>query len=178
VKGKRTVLVFLDCEGMNSWERLEIEDQLLALLSASLSNLTLLKTHFTFDRYVSQMLERFNLGASKVISMCGRSSSNKVYRGSLMFALKDTQASSVGEVRREFNSHLERMVQQPENFLTTMYSGQYSLADFPSHQSKGFYRKLEKVGPVLVLKNFGDFKYRRVSLSGIFISGIFFSAGH
>jgi len=94
VKGKQTVLVFLDCEGMNSWERLEIEDQLLALLSASLSNLTLLKTHFTFDRYVSQMLERFNLGASKVISMCGGSSApTKVYRGSLMFALKDTQAS-------------------------------------------------------------------------------------
>lgn len=51
----------------------EIEDQMLALLSAALSSLTLLKTHFTFDRYVSQMLQRFNLGASKVISMCGSS---------------------------------------------------------------------------------------------------------
>jgi len=91
IQGKMVVLVFLDCEGMNSWERLEIEDQLLALLSASLSNLTLLKTHFTFDRYVSQMLERFNLGASKVISMCGGSSPSKVYRGSIMLALKDTQ---------------------------------------------------------------------------------------
>lgn len=72
-QGKEMIVVFLDCEGMNSWERLEIEDQMLALMSAALSNLTLLKTHFTFDRYVSQMLQRFNLGASKVISMCGTS---------------------------------------------------------------------------------------------------------
>jgi len=42
------------------------------------------------------------------------------------------------------------MVQQPENFLSTMYSGKFSLADFPSHQSKGFYRKLEKVAAQLV----------------------------
>jgi len=98
-QGKPVVLIFLDCEGMNSWERLEIEDQLLALLSASLSNLTLLKTHFTFDRYVSQMLQRFNLGASKVISMCGGSSSpSKVYRGSLMFALKDTQVNLLAQL--------------------------------------------------------------------------------
>jgi len=61
------------------------------------------------------------------------------------------QASSVGEVRREFRGHLERMVQQPDNnFLTTMYSGRFSLADFPSHQSKGFYRKLEKVASQLL----------------------------
>lgn len=51
---------------MNSWVRTESEDMLLALLSAALSNMTLLKTHFAFDRYVAQMLARFNLGASKV----------------------------------------------------------------------------------------------------------------
>ena len=57
MQGKHVIMVFLDCEGMNSWERLEIEDQLLALLSASLSSLTLLKTHFTFDRYQSDLEE-------------------------------------------------------------------------------------------------------------------------
>lgn len=43
----------------------------------------------------------------------------QVYCGSLMFALKDTQASAVKEVRREFTSHLQRMVgfQQPKSPL-------------------------------------------------------------
>ncbi|KAK9798911.1 hypothetical protein WJX73_008623 [Symbiochloris irregularis] len=119
VEVKEVNIVFLDCEGMNSWERLEIEDQLLALFSAALSSLTLLKTQFTFDRYVSQMLLRFNLGASKVISMCSS------------------------------KSQAQRMVQQDDNFLATMYSGEYSLADFPCHQSRGFFRKLEKVAAKL-----------------------------
>jgi len=56
----------------------------------------------------------------------------------------------VKEVRKEFTKHLERMVQQDENFLATMYGGNYAIADFPSHQSKGFYRKLEKVGAELM----------------------------
>lgn len=43
MQGKTVIMVFLDCEGMNSWERLEVEDSMLALLSAALSNLTLLK---------------------------------------------------------------------------------------------------------------------------------------
>ena len=58
---------------MGSWERQESEYQMLALLSAALSNLTLLKTHFTFDRYVTQMLQSFNMGASKVKQLCGNS---------------------------------------------------------------------------------------------------------
>jgi len=118
--------MFLDCEGMNSWERLEIEDQLLALLSASLSNLTLLKTHFTFDRYVSQMLERFNLGASKVISMCGGSSATaKVYRGSLMFALKDTQVGSLPVKHQQYSIN---------NCLASSMSGG---ANLQGHEVKG-----------------------------------------
>lgn len=34
----------------------------------------------------------------------------QVYKGSLMFALKDTPAAIVRDVRAEFNHHLERMV--------------------------------------------------------------------
>ncbi|KAK9815730.1 hypothetical protein WJX72_008687 [[Myrmecia] bisecta] len=135
--------------GMNSWERTENEDMLLALFSAALSYVTMLKIHFTFDRYVASTLERFNLGASKVKSMCGSSQQTKVYKGSLMFALKDTQASAVREIRTDFRNHLQRVVQQPDNFLSTMYSGRYTLADFPSHQTPSFYRKLEAVAAAL-----------------------------
>lgn len=42
-------------------------------------------------------------------------------------------------------------VQQPDNFLATMYSGKYSLADFPSHQKLAFYKKLEKVAAELAV---------------------------
>lgn len=52
--------------GIGSWERTEAEDMLLSLLSAAVSNLTMFKTHFTFDRYMDQTLKRFNLGAPKV----------------------------------------------------------------------------------------------------------------
>ena len=54
-------------QGIGSWERTESEDMLLSLLSAAVSDLTMFKTHFSFDRYTNQTLKRFNLGAPKVI---------------------------------------------------------------------------------------------------------------
>jgi hypothetical protein len=44
-------MVYLDCEGLGSWERTESEDMLLALVSAAMASLTMFKTHFDFNRY-------------------------------------------------------------------------------------------------------------------------------
>lgn len=90
--------MLLDFEGIGSWERTEQEDMLLSLLSAAVSNVTLFKTHFSFDRYTHQTLQRFNLGAPKVRAMCGGASSG-VFNGSIAFCLKDVVGNDLGAVK-------------------------------------------------------------------------------
>lgn len=92
--------MLLDFEGIGSWERTEQEDMLLSLLSAALSNVTLFKTHFTFDRYTQQTLQRFNLGAPKVRAMCA-GSDKRVFAGDIVFCLKDVVGSAVDDVKEE-----------------------------------------------------------------------------
>ena len=57
---------FIVLAGIGSWERTETEDMLMSLFSAAISNITVFKTHFDFNRYTEQTLSRFNTGAPKV----------------------------------------------------------------------------------------------------------------
>lgn len=98
--GQPCLLLLLDFEGIGSWERTEQEDMLLSLLSAAISNWTLFKTHFTFDRYTQQTLQRFNLGAPKVRAMCGGADA-RVFAGDIVFCLKDVVGFAVEEVKEE-----------------------------------------------------------------------------
>ena len=99
--GRTCLLVAMDFEGLGSWERTESEDMLLSLLSAAITNVTLYKTHFTFDRNTCQTLQRFNLGAPKVRAMCGGAAVGKVFNGDIVFCLKDVVESAVAGVKAE-----------------------------------------------------------------------------
>jgi hypothetical protein len=98
--GQTCLLVLLDFEGIGSWERTEQEDMLQSLFSAAVSNVTLFKTHFTFDRYTQQTLQRFNMGAPKVKAMTG-GADTRVFSGDIVFCLKDVMSSAVDEVKDE-----------------------------------------------------------------------------
>jgi hypothetical protein len=59
VGGHPVLMVYLDCEGLGSWERTENEDMLLALVSAAMASLTMFKTHFDFNRYTRRCSPSF-----------------------------------------------------------------------------------------------------------------------
>ena len=73
-QGKELNVVCLDCEGMCSEERLESEDQMLALMVTALSSFTVYRTDSTSDRHLRDMLQSFSRGASKVTDICKDSS--------------------------------------------------------------------------------------------------------
>jgi len=98
--GRPVRWVLLDAEGIGSWERTEQEDMLLSLLVAAVSSITMFKTHFTFDRYTQQTLQRFNQGAPKVRAMCA-GADRRVFAGELVFCLKDVMGNACGAAKDE-----------------------------------------------------------------------------
>ena len=51
--------------------------------------------------------------------MCG-ASGNLVFRGDIMFTLKDCQHSAVDEIHAEFQGKLEEVVQQVRQYISTL----------------------------------------------------------
>lgn len=95
-------------------------------------------------------LERFNQGAPKVKAMCGITQ-QALYKGRFMFALKDTQASNADEVVREFGHKTETLLQEADNFLSTMYPAGVTIAAFPFLEDGAFYDALSEVQGILEL---------------------------
>lgn len=60
-----------------------------------------------------------------------------------MFALKDTQESNAKEVKKEFTHKTEALLQETENFLTSMFRKGITFAPFPSFGESNLLR-----GPV------------------------------
>lgn len=96
----------------------------------------------------SSTLERFNQGAPKVKAMCGVSQ-QALYQGSFMFALKDTQTSNADEVVKEFGHKTETLLQEADNFLSTMYPAGVTIAAFPFLEDSAFYDALSEVEGIL-----------------------------
>eukprot|EP00892_Ulva_mutabilis_P011348 jgi/Ulvmu1/8586/UM045_0029.1 len=105
--GVETALVFLDCEGIGSPQRHEVEDMLHCLLVGAVWSLTMFKTHFAFTTELMETLRRINKGAERVADICGSSGAGSagavaaggaasgaskrplLFRRSIMFCLKD-----------------------------------------------------------------------------------------
>jgi hypothetical protein len=96
----------------------------------------------------SSTLERFNQGAPKVKAMCGVTQ-HALYKGKFMFALKDTQDSNAEEVMKEFGHKTEALLQEQDNFLSTMYPDGVIFAAFPFLEDPAFYEALGDVTPIL-----------------------------
>lgn len=54
--GAETAVVFLDCEGIGSPQRHEVEDMLHCLLVGAVSSLTMFKTHFAFTTFAPTLI--------------------------------------------------------------------------------------------------------------------------
>ena len=68
----------------------------------------------------------------------------RVFRGSIMFCLKDVPADSMRSIIRDFNKPLNSMVRNGDNFVSAIYNNKLSLAAFPS-LSREFYTTLQRV---------------------------------
>jgi hypothetical protein len=80
--------------------------------------------------------------------MCGMTQ-QALYQGTFMFPLKDTQESNAEEVMTEFGHKTEALLQEPDNFLSTMFPNGVIFAAFPFLENPAFYEALGDVRAVL-----------------------------
>ena len=65
------------------------------------------------------MLNRMNKGAQKVGDISGSGGEDLIFRGGIMFCLKDVQRDGMRSSVSEFNSRMRGFVQSGQNFVQT-----------------------------------------------------------
>jgi hypothetical protein len=87
-----------------------------------------------------------DIGGRSGASGAPATSESLIFRGSIMFCLKDTPADA-GEKRgiiKDFRGPMTRMVKAGDNFVTAIYGNKLAITAFPGI-SPAFYSTLERV---------------------------------
>lgn len=86
-----------------------------------------------------------NKGAQKVQAIAGSSGESLIFRGRILFCLKDVTADSSTSARKSFESKLANFVQSGENSFSKIFgSSKINVAAFPP-LSRKFYKQLQEV---------------------------------
>jgi hypothetical protein len=85
-----------------------------------------------------------NKGAQKVSDVTGTSGENLIFRGGVMFCLKDVQNAAMFSTVGEFKGKVKDYVHSGHNFVSTMYKNSVTISAFPP-LSRAFFKVLEKV---------------------------------
>eukprot|EP00899_Mesostigma_viride_P011986 jgi/Mesvir1/20789/Mv07899-RA.2 len=144
--------VILDFEGLGSFERTEQEDMLLSVFNAAISNCTLFKTEFRLDRDLERLFARFQGGMGLL------KGDARLFRGCFCIVVKDVADRDVKAINQEFNSKIalitrskegEQGLAIPDNFIKSMYGGEYAIVPFPPLGSEKFYLDLEDLFQII-----------------------------
>lgn len=95
-------------------------------------------------RELTEMLNRMNKGAQKVGDISGSGGEDLIFRGGIMFCLKDVQRDGMRSSVKEFNSRMRGFVQSGQNFVATIYKNNVSVGAFPP-LSRQFFKLLQQV---------------------------------
>jgi hypothetical protein len=79
-----------------------------------------------------------------VQAISGAGGARLIFRGSIMFCLKDVERSSMRSVVKEFSGKISGLVQSGDNFVSSIYSNEVSVSAFPK-LGRPFYKTLERV---------------------------------
>ena len=85
-----------------------------------------------------------NKGAQKVSDISGTAGENLIFRGGVMFCLKDVQRGAMNSTVGEFRGKIKDYVQAGENFVSTIYRNSVAISAFPP-LSRAFFRVLRTV---------------------------------
>lgn len=109
------IFVF-DCEGLFSRQRREIEEIKLITFLAALCDFTYLNQDLSFNRHLNSLLN--NLSNS-----IGRINGNNVFKGQLVWTVRDVSNDGKEGAEREFKSHLETFQRDEMGFLSKLFDG-------------------------------------------------------
>jgi hypothetical protein len=95
-------------------------------------------------RELTETLKRMNKGAQKVSDITGTSGESLIFRGGVMFCLKDVQRAAMPSTVGEFKGKIKDYVQAGQNFVSTIYHNSVVISAFPP-LSRLFFKALRTV---------------------------------
>jgi hypothetical protein len=97
-------------------------------------------------RELTEMLHRMNKGAQKVGDISGSNGEELIFRGGIMFCLKDVQRDALRPSVAEFTSKIKGFVQGGQNFVSSLYKNNVRVGEF-APLSRPFFKTLLNVRP-------------------------------
>jgi len=149
-----SLLVVLDFEGIGSFQRTDTEDMLLSILNAAVSNMTLFKTDYSFDRTTEAIFSQFQSGVSHI------KGDDRLFRGIFGVIIKDVAESAVDELQEFFESKLGSIISRNEgnNFLSQMYQEGYAIVPFTPLGTAEYYEQLDSELAPLATQKISPFR--------------------
>ncbi|KAJ3100214.1 hypothetical protein HDU96_010418, partial [Phlyctochytrium bullatum] len=135
--GRKTIYVGLDFEGLQSIERSHQEDAMLAVFNCAVSNLVLMKTHFSLGRDLTSMFQRFQDGATLFDATSGK----KMFTSRLALIIKDVAEADMRGIVEEFEGKFSEMVarEEEDNFVTRLHGSGMTIWPYPLFNNPAFY---------------------------------------
>ncbi|KAJ3115004.1 hypothetical protein HDU96_001355 [Phlyctochytrium bullatum] len=134
---RKTIYVGLDFEGLQSIERSHQEDAMLAVFNCAVSNLVLMKTHFSLGRDLTSMFQRFQDGATLFDATSGK----KMFTSQLALIIKDVAEADMRGIVEEFESKFAEMVarEEEDNFVSRLHGNGMTIWPYPLFNNPAFY---------------------------------------
>jgi hypothetical protein len=121
-------IICLDCEGLFSSQRKEIEEIKMLSFLTGFSDFTYLNTDLTFNRYQSQLISNLNNSVTRL-------KGENFFKGKLIWTLRDISDDTKSGAWTEFEGHLES--KEGIEFIKNIFGGEFNfvcLNNFKHHQ--------------------------------------------
>lgn len=121
------IFVVLDCEGLFSSERRPIEETKMCLFLAAISDVTILNSDISFNRYILRVFDQY----SRLEDLLQKPG---LFRGSLEFALRDVPQHQNSGATEEALNHIHQLTRS--DFLFHLFHGQVAVTSYHNFELK------------------------------------------
>jgi len=137
VKSAGKILIVLDCEGLFSVERTELEEIKLCVLLSAISDVTILNQDLAMGKYLSDLLEKFERAKNRV-------SGNNLFKGILNIVIRDvSEPEGACQDLRKVISTLAS--QNRTKFINTIFSGMLKIVPLHYFEAEEFEQEVDKL---------------------------------
>lgn len=137
VKSAGRTLIILDCEGLFSVERSELEEVKLCVLLSAISDVTILNQDLAMGKYLSALLEKFERAKNRV-------SGNNLFKGILNIVIRDVSEpeGACEDLYKVINTLVS---QRRASFIDKIFSGTIKIVPLHYFEAEEFEQEIEQL---------------------------------
>ena len=136
-------IIVFDCEGLFSCQRKEIEEIKLISFLAALCDFTFLNQDLAFSKHLNNLL-------NNLTNSIGRLKGKNLFKGQLIWTIRDVANSAREGAHREFQGHLDSFQKNHVSFMKTLFGGKITLSCLNNFEHQQFRDDIEDLRRVFL----------------------------